>query len=473
VALPSLVILLISLGVFRWLAVQVVENYLLTQEVDSRRQQVEELAVGAAEMLTASDAESMYRYCMSGAETINGRILLLDGDGIVQMDSQSQLNGMRLTYTQISEAEMGDFSYGYYNLAGDNTLWHRMTALFMDREKSGEWVAYCAAPVVNGEGVLGVALIAVSVQDVIIRVSVINQWLILFTGALCLVALAANVLLSGAIIKPIRELTSSILSISKGNFRERVQVRGRSELSEMGATFNSMADRLEHLEQQRNQFISNASHEMKTPLASVKILSETLLEQDPVDPGMTREFLGDIVSEVDRMNRLITDLLTLARREEQDPTKDFDEVDLAALTKDVCKKLMPLAKEHNLTLKLTQPEQAWITGSTVALEQMLTNLIDNAIKYTAEGGVFVSLERKAGRWILTVKDTGVGIAQSDIPYIFDRFYRVDKARSRATGGTGLGLSIVKDVISQHQGEIQVESEPGKGTTMRVSLPALD
>ena len=471
-ALPSLLILVISLAVFRWLAVQVVENYLLTQEVDSRRQQVEELAVGAADLLAASDAESMYRYCIGGAETINGRILLLDGDGIVQMDSQSRLNGMRLTYAEISEALAGDFAYGYYDLAGDNTLWQRVRAFLSGRGSAGDWVAYCAAPMVNGDGVLGVALISVSVQDVIIRVSGINQWLILFTGALCLLALAANFLLSGAVVKPIRELTSSILSISQGNFRERVQVRGHSELSEMGATFNSMADRLEHLEQQRNQFISNASHEMKTPLASVKILSETLLEQDPMDPGMTREFLGDIVSEVDRMNRLITDLLTLARREEQDPTQDFDEVDLTVLTKEVCKKLMPLAKEHGLTLKLTQPEQAWIAGSAGALEQMLTNLIDNAIKYTAEGGVFVSLERKAGRWLLTVRDTGVGIAQSDIPYIFDRFYRVDKARSRATGGTGLGLSIVKDIINQHQGEIQVDSNPGEGTTMRVFLPAL-
>ena len=174
------------------------------------------------------------------------------------------------------------------------------------------------------------------------------------------------------------------------------------------------------------------------------------------------------------MNRLITDLLALVRREEIDPTKDFDEVDLSAVTREVCKKLVTLAKARSITLTLTEPEEAWVEGSAGALEQMMTNLVDNAIKYTQDGGkVSVDIARNGRNWAVTVKDTGIGIAKEDIPYIFDRFYRVDKARSRATGGTGLGLAIVKDVVQQHNGTITVDSTPGAGTAMRVVLPALD
>ena len=242
----------------------------------------------------------------------------------------------------------------------------------------------------------------------------------------------------------------------------------------MGRTFNNMAERLENLDKQRNQFVSNASHEMKTPLASVKILVETLQGMYPLDEDMTREFLSDINSEVDRMNRLITDLLSLAKREETDPSKEFDEVDISAVTRDVCRKLIPMARSRNITLTMTEPEEAWVEGSGGALEQMMVNLVDNAIKYTPEGGkVSVDIARNGRNWLLIVKDTGIGIAKEDIPYIFDRFYRVDKARSRATGGTGLGLAIVKDVVQHHGGNITVTSAPGGGTTMRVVLPALD
>ena len=206
----------------------------------------------------------------------------------------------------------------------------------------------------------------------------------------------------------------------------------------------------------------------------MKILVETLQNMEPMDEAMVREFLGDINSEVDRMNRLITDLLALVRREEIDPTKDFDEVDLSAVTREVCKKLVTLAKARSITLTLTEPEEAWVEGSAGALEQMMTNLVDNAIKYTQDGGkVSVDIARNGRNWAVTVKDTGIGIAKEDIPYIFDRFYRVDKARSRATGGTGLGLAIVKDVVQQHNGTITVDSTPGAGTAMRVVLPALD
>ena len=475
-----LAIMLLSLLVFRSLVIWVVENYLLSREMDTCKQQIEQMAVEAAPLFNENDAQGMYEFCLGGASAINGRILLVDNDGIVQMDAHSQLNGVRLTYQETQSVLSGSekFSYGYYQLNNDTIVkkswFDRATQWLHSRPSQENWVAYCAAPVIGLNGIEGAVLLSISIQEVINRLDQIGWQLTGLSLAITLIAFGLNLVVSGAIFRPIKVLTQSIRTMGQGDFSQRVNIKGRSEFAQMGATFNAMANRLENLDKQRNQFVSNASHEMKTPLASVKILVETLQNQEPLNEAMTREFLADINSEVDRMNRLITDLLALARREEIDPTKDFDEVDLAAITRDVCKKLMPLAKSRNTTLTLTEPEEAWVEGSSGALEQMVINLVDNAIKYTPEGGkVSVDIDRNSRNWVLTVKDTGIGIAKEDIPYIFDRFYRVDKARSRATGGTGLGLSIVKDVVQQHGGTVSVTSTPGSGTTMKVVLPALD
>lgn len=475
-----LVIILISLLAFRSLVIWVVENYLLTQEIDAAREQIETLAVEANPLLLASDAEGMYEFCRKGGDQVNGRILLVDGDGIVQMDAYSQLNGVRLTYQETQDVLAGgsDFAYGYYRLEaaeGESTGWLSQTARWISGfEGQQDWVAYCVAPVTSSSGVLGAVVLSISIQEVVDRMNHIGWQMTLLSMGICVIAFTISLIVSGAILRPVKTLTQSIQLMGQGDFSQRVHIRGHSEFAQMGTTFNNMAERLENMDKQRNQFVSNASHEMKTPLASVKILVETLQSQETLDEAMTREFLGDINSEVDRMNRLITDLLALVRREEIDPTKDFDEVDLSAVTRGVCKKLIPLAKSRSITLTLTEPEEAWVEGSSGALEQMMTNLVDNAIKYTQDGGkVSVDIARNGRNWAVTVKDTGIGIAKEDIPYIFDRFYRVDKARSRATGGTGLGLAIVKDVVQQHNGTITVDSTPGAGTAMRVVLPALD
>jgi len=479
IVLIYLVIILSSLLIFRSLVIWVVESYLLTQEIDTARGQIEALAVEASPLMLASDADGMYEFCVRGGETTNGRILLVDGDGIVQMDSHSQLNGVRLTYQETQDV-LGsgrDFSYGYYRLSeGSQTQsWLFRTARWLaGGGESGEWVAYCAAPVTTKSGLVGAVVLSLSIQGVVERMNHIGWQMTMLSIGISIIAFAISLMVSAGILRPVKTLTQSIQLMGRGDFSTRVNIRGRSEFAQMGRTFNNMAERLENLDKQRNQFVSNASHEMKTPLASVKILVETLQGMYPLDEDMTREFLSDINSEVDRMNRLITDLLSLAKREETDPAKDFDEVDMSAVTRDVCRKLIPMARSRNITLTLTEPEEAWVEGSVGALEQMMVNLVDNAIKYTPEGGkVSVDIARNGRNWLLTIKDTGIGIAKEDIPYIFDRFYRVDKARSRATGGTGLGLAIVKDVVQHHGGNITVTSALGSGTTMRVVLPALD
>ena len=295
----------------------------------------------------------------------------------------------------------------------------------------------------------------------------------MLTIGIALVVVVIAMLLSGAIIRPVRRLTQGIQIIGQGNFSYRVPVKGHTELDDMARTFNSMSERLENLDSERSQFVANASHELKTPLSSIKVLVETVLHQDPMDEDMTREFLGDINSEIDRMSALIGDLLALVKRDTTQTPREKEAVDLVSMTLRVASKLQPLAQLKDIDLDVQANGMAMVLGDPMGLEQMVTNLTDNAIKYTPEEGkVTLSVTVKGGQVLFSVKDNGIGIAPEHVAHIFDRFYRVDKARSRQTGGTGLGLSIVKAIVKQHEGTIEVFSQVDEGTEMRVTLPEM-
>ena len=452
-----------------------VGDYLFDDRKQQDRVSTSRLAEELAPLYLSAQTQTLQERLEAAATELGARLMVLDMSGKVQADSQSELNGSRMELPEVasilSEGKTED--YGVHQTESRSAALD-VLGLFRPFDQGVEWVAYSTAGLVQNGQTIGVLLLTSPMQGTMERLFTLQDKMILYFLIAAGVAMVIALVFSRVITRPIVSLTRSIQRMGRGDLSVRVPVKGSGELRRLSETFNTMSEKLEMLDKSRNQFVSNASHEMKTPLASVKILVETLQNQDPLDEAMTREFLSDINSEVDRMNRLITDLLALVRREEIDPTKDFDEVDLAAVTREVCKKLITLAKSRSITLTLTEPEESWVEGSAGALEQMMTNLVDNAIKYTPDGGkVSVDIARNGRNWAVTVKDTGIGIAQEDIPYIFDRFYRVDKARSRATGGTGLGLAIVKDVVQQHNGTITVDSTLGAGTTMRVVLPALD
>ena len=258
--------------------------------------------------------------------------------------------------------------------------------------------------------------------------------------------------------------------MSKGDLSARVRVRGKNEFAGLARAFNSMSERLEQLDNSRSQFVSNASHELKTPLSTMKILIETLMYQDPMDPAMTKEFLTDVNKEIDRLNGIVSDLLTLVNID-SGMKLNLEELNISSLLQEQVKRLSPLARENGVELDCQVKESPEINGDALKLQQVVYNIIDNAIKYTPRGGeVHCALTRSGKRAIIRVTDTGVGIPEADLPHIFDRFYRVDKARSRETGGTGLGLSIVKQFVLLHGGNITAKSAPGKGSTFVIELP---
>ena len=225
------------------------------------------------------------------------------------------------------------------------------------------------------------------------------------------------------------------------------------------------------MENSRQQFVSNVSHELKTPLSSLKVLSESLLLEQDVPKETYVEFLQDINSEVDRMTAIINDLLALVRLGQDEPEKVLADTDMDELMSSVVKRLQPLARKKNINLRYDLVKNSTAQVDAMRLSLALSNLVDNAIKYTPENGsISVSLDADHQNAFVTVSDNGVGIAEEELDKIFERFYRVDKTRGRDTGGTGLGLAITKATVLFHNGSIKVTSNEGEGTTFVVRLP---
>ncbi len=228
---------------------------------------------------------------------------------------------------------------------------------------------------------------------------------------------------------------------------------------------------LRRLERIRQDFVSNVSHELRTPLTVIRAMAETLLDEKKPNPDLLGRYLPRIISEVDRLATISSDLLLLSTAESSPPRKC--RCDLAEIIRTVTQQLEEKAKEKGLQLTLDAPEHLWISSNSAQMSQVAINLIDNAINYTSQGGVTVTLQAQNDVAILKVSDTGLGISSEHLPRVFERFYRVDRARSRSTGGTGLGLSIVKHIVEAHGGSVVVDSALNRGSTFTVALPIGD
>ncbi len=225
-------------------------------------------------------------------------------------------------------------------------------------------------------------------------------------------------------------------------------------------------------ERLQKEFISNISHELRTPITAVRVTAETLLAGAKNDEEVVDRFLNTILAESDRLAALITDLMEIGRRESGVSKIEPSEVDIALAIEQACVTILPLAELNHVGVNFDLPNDLIGFVDETQFIQLVRNLVDNAVKYTHPGGrVDVSAESRADEIIITVKDTGIGIPKGEVDRIFDRFYRVDKARSQRIGGTGLGLTIVKDIVEAHEGNISVETQLGKGSTFRVILPS--
>ena len=269
-----------------------------------------------------------------------------------------------------------------------------------------------------------------------------------------------------------RRIMNSMRIIQSGDYSHKVVIGGNDELTTLGREFNDLTDRLQVSEQKRTRFVADASHEIKTPLASIKLLSDSILQND-MDRETLREFVADIGAEAERLNRMTEKLLALTKID-SNPERELEIIHMAPTVSRVVRILEPTARAAEVTLSAELEDQCPVLISEDDLYQIVFNLVENGIKYNIPGGrLTLRLFRSQDDGVLTVTDTGLGIPEEALPQLFERFYRADPSRSRATGGSGLGLSIVQAFVQGNGGSIRVESQVGRGSCFTVTFPIFD
>jgi len=339
---------------------------------------------------------------------------------------------------------------------------------------------FTAVPLRHETEIVGALQLSIPFAQV--EEKIVAAWMMIISTALMAAALSLPVSfwLSETILRPVRRLQVAAYRIAGGELNTRLEVRGNDELAYLGRAFNEMANQLEKLFQEQKRFVADASHELRTPIAGIKLHAEALLQGGIEDKEVAMRFLQEIDKESERLARLSNQLLNLARIDEANQTLQARLLDFNALSREVVSRFRLQAERAACLLELHQPaEPLPLCGDAEMLDRALSNLIDNALKYTLPGGkVMVRVSQTQDDGIpnppplvkVEVIDTGRGIPTEDLPHVFKRFYRVDKSRTRSKGGSGLGLSIAKAVIDAHGGEIGVESSVGRGSCFWFTLP---
>ena len=444
----------------------VVRDYLLEQRSREDSLLTEKAAAAAAPFFAAASPEELKQVMQENAQAMDGRLLLIDQDGKVQYDTLREMSGHRLQLKEVVMVLTGTTEQAYGTHSQGEAAADRMGG----EEFPGQ-LAYSVHAMDGEDGQIGALLFISRIQPLMDSLSSVQWQLISIFALIAVAALGLALVLSQVLTKPITDLSRTMRKMGKGDLSVRAPVRGSGELRELAENYNTMASQLERLDKTRNQFVSNASHELKTPLATMKIMLETVIYQPDMPPELRNEFMQDMNHEIDRLTGIVTDLLTLTRMDSEQGVMKQETVDMSTLTEEVVHLLTPAAEKRGQRLESHIAPGMQLMGDRTRLNQILYNLTDNAIKYSPDGGrISVALQQEEDGLVWRVRDNGVGIPAEDQEHIFERFYRVDKARSRETGGTGLGLSIVKQLVTMHGGEITVHSEPNHGSEFRVVFP---
>ena len=337
------------------------------------------------------------------------------------------------------------------------------------RYEPGQLVVKAAMPIVAYNRIIGAVYLLERDTDQVALIDNLQVTIFWMSVGLEGMVIISSLLFALAFSRRMSAIFVSVRKLHGGDYSVRMPEHGQDELARLGAAFNRLAKRLDQSEEVRKQFVSNASHELKTPLASIKLLSDSILQND-MDMNTMREFVTDIGNEADRLTRLSAKLLELTRLDST-PVEEKELVLVQPVADRVLRMLIPVARKQEIRLNLDCPEDIGVLAVADDLYQILFNLAENGIKYNSCNGEVVIRARVAGdNVVISVEDTGVGIPDTEKPHVFERFYRVDKARSRKAGGAGLGLSIVSDMVSRNEGTVTVTDRPGGGTCFRLSFP---
>ena len=404
---------------------------------------------------------------------------VLTEDGVTQaMELLDDMQGTRVLVTNESGLILYDSSTlekrtGDYAITAEVVKALRGEDVCRSEYRQGAFRTRVAVPTVYRGVTLGAvylyeydteqAEVLLSIQSTLRYISVV----------ICVVALVAALILSKALTRNTSRLLGGIRSVREGEYNHRIEVKGKDEMAQLAMEFNELTDRLQTIEEVRRRFVSDASHELKTPLASIRLLADSILQNSSVDMETVREFVSDIGEEADRLTRISQRLLALSRLDAR-LQRERVPVDVGQVVEKVGHMLLPLAHSAQVELRYQLQPHCMVLATQDDLYQVAFNLMENAVKYNQPGGSVTVEVAREEYWItLTVQDTGVGIPEEDLLRVFDRFYRVDKARSREAGGTGLGLSIARDTARLHGGDIMAQRGPdGVGARFTARFPRI-
>ena len=431
-------------------------NYLLDQKKSDVLTQANVLSGYMSQYQSLSAETISYLLTQQHISTAS-RVIMVDADAEITYDSISEAS--LVGKTMFKQIVLSALSGSDITAAETNS--------------DDEIVVSAAVPITVDKTITGVILLQSSAESIVEYTSQMTRSILSLAIIVALIIALLAFIFSGIITKPIRKLTRSVVGMSESDSEEKLDIAYGGEIGDLVDSFNKLIDKIELQEQKRQEFVSNASHELKTPLSSIKLIADSLIQTPDAPREMEVEFLNDMNIQVDRLARIIDKLLALTKMDDSGAVSrmEFAVMDISELSASVVRALKPLAESKNIYLEYKSDIGIFSRIERDRLWEAFYNILDNSIKYTKEGGkVQMVVEREDNCAVITISDTGIGIAQDEVYKIFDRFYRVDKARSRETGGTGLGLSIALTAVELHGGNIHVESEEGIGSRFKITIP---
>jgi len=402
--------------------------------------------------LSGQESVDVEREAEEVANVYQGRVMVVDQNLNIIKDTYGMEEGKTAISTEIVQC-FSDPDAKYVNEIGD--------------------YIQLTLPIVSPstEHTVGVILVSFSTKNIHTVERAVNYRAILLLIAFAICLLLFAFLYSALLSRPLLQVTESINEIARGNMDVSLDLHTYSELVTVSDSFNKMLGYIREQDTARQEFVSNVSHELKTPLASMKVLSDSLLSQEGMPEELYREFLADITNEIERMTSIINDLLSMVKMDKNNAKMSVTTININELLEQLLKRLRPIAARRNIELLYESFRPVAADVDEVKISIALNNLIENAIKYNYDNGwVHVTLNADHKFFYVKIEDSGVGIPEELQEKVFERFYRVDKARSRDTGGSGLGLALTRNAVLLHRGSIKLYSKEKEGTTFTVRIP---
>ena len=401
--------------------------------------------------LTGDTSETIRTELVQLSNIYSGRVMVIDGNFKIQEDTYEMDEGKTIVSGNVIRCfkEKGTSEYN----------------------KKNRYIEVTAPILGKDDSIVGVLLVSAPTDSVLDSLEILRNKADVVALASILVILMIAVLSGMAMLKPFKRITESISAVTEGYDDDYLHENMYTETMELSEAFNKMSGRMKTLDDSRNEFVSNVSHELKTPLTSMKVLADSLLLQEDAPVELYKEFMGDMSEEIERENKIINDLLSLVKMDKTANTMNIKSENMNELIEKILKRLRPIAATRNIELVYESFRPVTTEVDEMKISLAISNLVENAIKYNKENGwVHVSLNADHKNCYIEVADSGIGIPAEAQEHIFERFYRVDKSHSREIGGTGLGLAIARSAVVMHRGAIKVFSQPSEGTTFTVRIP---